>query len=104
MNKDQLRDFAITAQRMIDAGDVEDRLRHFLSSRLAKIFPESPWWVQAHMQGTEEYVHFSSERGKRSGYVDAVVGKTAIEYEKNLKIQGVFNEGYHQVKEYCAAL
>ena len=104
MNNTELRDFVITAQSMIDAGAVEDRLRHFLSARLISIFPDSPWWVQAHMQGTEERVHFSTQRGNRDGFVDAVVGKTAIEYEKNLTIQSIFNEGYLQVKEYCAAL
>lgn len=104
MNRDELRDFAVNAQAMIDAGAVEDRLRHYLSSRLVSIFPEYPWWVRAHMQGTEERVRFSSERGSRDGFVDAVVGKTAIEYERNLKIQGTFSEGYHQVREYCAAL
>jgi hypothetical protein len=104
MNRDQLRDFAVHAQALINEGSVEDRIRHYLSSRLISIFPEYPWWVQAHMQGTEEHVHFSSTRGNRDGFVDAVVGKTAIEYEKNLTIQGIFAEGYHQVKEYSAAL
>lgn len=104
MNRENLRDFAIQAQALIDEGAVEDRIRHYLSSRLLSIFPDYPWWVQAHMQGTEEHVHFSSTRGNRDGFVDAVVGKTAIEYEKNLTIQGIFSEGYHQVKEYSAAL
>ena len=104
MNREQLRDFAIHAQALINEGAVEDRIRHYLSSRLVSIFPEYPWWVQAHMQGIEEHVHFSSARGNRDGFVDAVVGKTAIEYEKNLTIQGIFAEGYHQVKEYSAAL
>ena len=104
MNREQLRDFAIHAQGLIDAGVVEDRIRHYLSSRLLSIFPDYPWWVQAHMQGTEEHVHFSTSRGNRDGFVDAVVGKTAIEYEKNLTVQGIFAEGYHQVKEYSAAL
>jgi hypothetical protein len=104
MNRDQLRDFAINAQALIDSGVVEDRIRHYLSSRLLSIFPDYPWWVQAHMQGTEEHVRFSTARGNRDGFVDAVVGKTAIEYEKNLTIQSIFAEGYHQVKEYSAAL
>lgn len=104
MNREQLRDFAVHAQALINEGAVEDRIRHYLSSRLVSIFPEYPWWVQAHMQGTEERVHFSSVRGNRDGFVDAVVGKTAIEYEKNLTVQGIFAEGYHQVKEYSAAL
>ena len=104
MNRDQLKDFAATAQAMIDKGAVEDQLRHFLSLRLISIFPDNPWWIQAHVQGTEEYVHFSADGDDRDGFVDAVVGKTAIEYEKNLTIQGIFDEGYHQVKEYSAAL
>ena len=104
MNREQLRDFAVHAQALINEGAVEDRIRHYLSSRLVSIFPEYPWWVQAHMQGTEEHVHFSSARGNRDGFVDAVVGKTTIEYEKNLTIQGIFDEGYYQVKEYSAAL
>lgn len=104
MNYDELRDFAHHAQSMISSGAVEDRLRHYLSSKLSSIFPGSPWWIQAHMEGTEAHVHFSAEHRNRKGFVDAVVGKTAIEYEKNLTQQVIFDEGYHQVKEYCAAL
>ena len=104
MNREQLRDFSENAQMLIETGAVEDRIRHYLSSRLLSIFPDSPWWVQAHMQGTEEYVHYATAQGRKDGFVDAVVGKTAIEYEKNLTIQGIFSEGYHQVKGYCAAL
>lgn len=104
MNRNQLRDYAIQAQAMIDSGAVEDKIRHYFSSRLLSIFPDYPWWVQAHMQGTEEHVHFSTAGSNREGFVDAVVGKTAIEYEKNLMIQSIFEEGYHQVKEYSAAL
>ena len=104
MDREQLRDFVAQAQTMIDAGAVEDRIRHFLSSRLDRIFPDYPWWVQAHMQGTEERVHFATQRGNRGGFVDAVVGKTAIEYEKNLTNHRIFSEGFHQVREYSAAL
>lgn len=56
------------------------------------------------MEGTEAHVRFSVGHRNREGFVDAVVGKTAIEYEKNLTQQVIFDEGYHQVKEYCAAL
>ena len=104
MNYDELRNFAHQAQSMISAGAVEDRLRHYLSSELSSIFPDSPWWIQAHMEGTEAHVHFSTGQRNRDGFVDALVGKTAIEYEKNLALQSIFDEGYYQVKEYCAAL
>lgn len=104
MNYDELRSFVHHAQLMISSGAVEDRLRHYLSSRLTSIFPDSPWWIQAHIEGTEAHVHFSSGHRNREGFVDAIVGKTIIEYEKNLTQQVIFDEGYRQVKEYCAAL
>ncbi len=105
MNKNALRDFAKTAQQQINNEAVEDKLRHLLSTRLNSIFPDSPWWIQAHVMGTEAHVHFANTYGNaRTGFVDSIVGKTAIEYEKNLKIQHIFDEGYNQVKEYCAAL
>lgn len=105
MDFERLKVFAHDAQVMIDRGDVEGRLRHFLSASLPAIFPDSPWWVQAHALGSEESVRFATERGnERRGFVDTVIGKTAVEYEKNLNRRPIFEEGYHQVKEYCAAL
>lgn len=105
MNKKELQSFVATAQHEIDNGSVEDKLRHLLSASLSKIFPDTPWWVQEHVMGTETFLHFANAKGKeRIGFADSVVGKTAIEYEKNLKISAIFNEGYHQVEEYCAAL
>ena len=105
MNKMELRSFITTAQHEIDNGAVEDKLRHLLSVRLTKIFPDSPWWVQEHVMGTETYLRFANADGKEQiGFADSVVGKTAIEYEKNLTIKSIFSEGYHQVKKYCAAL
>ena len=105
MNRDELKTFTDLAQHEINSGSVEDKLRHLLSASLVKIFPDSPWWVQEHVMGTETYLHFSNSKGdERNGFADSVVGKTAIEYEKNLTIKSIFNEGYHQVEEYCAAL
>ncbi|MCQ2548876.1 MAG: N-6 DNA methylase [Lachnospiraceae bacterium] len=105
MNKTELKDFVQLAQNEINNGSVEDKLRHILSAHLPSIFPENPWWVQEHVMGTETYMHFSSSTGKsRHGFADSVVGKTAIEYEKNLTIKAIFDEGYYQVREYCAAL
>lgn len=105
MDYERLRVFAHDAQSMIDRGEVEDRLRHFLSANLPTIFPDSPWWVRAHALGSEEHVRFATNRGtERGGFVDTVIGKTAVEYEKDLNRQAIFDEGYHQVKEYCAAL
>ncbi len=101
----QIREFMHLAQSRIDDGVPEDVLRHLLSSRLDRIFLESPWWIQDHILGTETYLHFADLDGtERAGFADTVVGKTAVEYEKNLEIMSIFQEGYHQVKEYCAAL
>lgn len=104
MNYNELKNFAHHAQTMISSGAVEDRLRHYLSLKLPSMFPDSPWWIQAHMEGTEAHVSFSAGHRNCEGFIDAVVGKTAIEYEKNLTQQAIFDEGYYQVKEYCAAL
>jgi len=105
IDANQLKDFALTAQQQIDGGSVEDMLRHLLSARLPLIFPDNPWWIQAHVLGTEAHVHFANEQGNsRTGFADSIVGKTAIEYEKNLNNRHIFDEGYHQVEEYCAAL
>ena len=105
MNIEELKRFAKIAQDEIDNGSVEHKLRHILSAKLVEIFPENPWWIQAHVLGTEAHVRFSGDDDKsRSGFVDNIVGKTAIEYEKNLNNKVVFDEGYHQVEEYCAAL
>ena len=94
MNKDKLLEYARKAQQEIDNGAVEDKLRHMLSASLSEIFPDSPWWVQEHVMGTETYLKFANSKGKeRSGFADSVVGKTAIEYEKNLNNISIFNEG-----------
>ena len=77
MDREQLRAFALRAQAMMDGGAPEDSLRHFLSSRLSSIFPDSPWWIQAHMEGTEAHVRFSAGERSRRGFADALVGKTA---------------------------
>lgn len=105
INKDELKSFASSAKREIDNGSIEDKLRHLLSASMSKIFPEAPWWVHEHVMGTETYLHFANSQGQeRIGFADSVVGKTDIEYERNLKVSTIFNEGYHQVKEYCAAI
>jgi predicted RNA methylase len=104
VNKEQLQDFIINARLLIENGAVEDKIRHYFSSKLNSIFPDEPWWVKEHMLGTEQYVHYADGNKIKNGFVDAVVGKTVIEYEKNLTIQDIFNEGFIQVKEYSAAL
>lgn len=104
MNKDELKKFANLAKQTIKNGNNESVLRHLLSQYLPKIFPDEPWWIQEHVMGTEMHVETSKVSGeKKDGYVDTVIGKTAVEYEKNLMNQSIFEDGFSQVKEYCAA-
>lgn len=105
MNRDAVKKFSLLAENEIERGAAEDKLRHLLSANLCLIFPDNPWWVQEHILGTETFLHFSNAGGRaRIGFADSVVGKTAIEYEKNLTVLAIFEEGYYQVREYCAAL
>ena len=105
INLEAARGFAIEAVAQQRAGAVEDVLRHILSARLPLMFPENPWWLQEHSRGVEAHVHYIDTEGRhRTGFVDSLVGKTAIEYEKNLSVRAIYDEGYHQVEEYCSAL
>lgn len=97
--------YSQAAQHQINNGALEDALRHLLSTSLTSIFPDRPHWIQVHADRSETRLHFTDENNiVKSGFADAVVGKTAIEYEKNLNVQTIFQEGYRQVKEYCAGL
>ena len=79
MNKNELKSFATTAQHEIDNGSVEDKLRHLLSASLSRIFPDTPWWVQEHVMGTETYLHFANTKGKeRIGFADSVVDRKSV--------------------------
>lgn len=101
---DKIKEFILSAKKLMDDNALEDVLRHNLSSWLPQMFPNNPWWLTVHISGTEKKVYYSSVSGANRGFVDSLVGKTVIEYEKNLSSSSVFNEGYSQVKDYCAAL
>ncbi|MDL2219687.1 SAM-dependent methyltransferase [Ruminococcaceae bacterium OttesenSCG-928-O06] len=99
------RTFAIEAVNCLRAGALEDVLRHLLSANLPLMFPENPWWIKEHSIGAEANVHYIDAAGlRRTGFIDSLVGMTAIEYEKNLMAKAIYAEGYHQVEEYCSAL
>lgn len=105
INKDELKSFIVKAKKLIEKNAVEGKLRSTLTTDLYKIFPNSPWWIQEHAMGTETYLKTKSNNGiEKRGFADSAVGKTAIEYEKNLNTQALFMHGYDQVKEYCAGL
>lgn len=105
INLEAARNFAIMANNHINAGALEDVLRHLFSANLPLMFPDNPWWIQEHSTGAEAHVHYIDAEGlRRKGFIDSLVGKTVIEYERNLSIKVIYEEGYHQVEEYCAAL
>ena len=105
INNEELYLYVQAAEQQINNGALEDVLRHLLSTNLVSIFPDRPHWIQVHADRAESRLHFLDENNvERNGFADAVVGKTAIEYEKNLKVQTIFQEGYIQVKEYCSGL
>lgn len=105
INLTAARTFAIEASTRLNAGALEDVLRHLLSANLPLMFPENPWWIREHSTGAETNVHYIDATGlRRTGFIDSLVGMTAIEYERNLTTRAIYNEGYHQVEEYCSAL
>jgi hypothetical protein len=82
----------------------ETRVRDNFTSYLRNMFPDNPKWVNYHIEGAETHVHLVRDNRQISGFIDNCIDSIAIEYEKNLLIPSVFDEGYRQVKEYCAAL
>lgn len=99
----QGRAFLKEAVGLITDGKAEDVLRHALSAKLPLMFPEQPWWIKAHVTGTESLAKFHELGAKKYGFVDVLVGSTVIEYERDLHALGTFTHGLHQVKQYCAA-
>jgi len=98
------QNFLSESARLMGSNVSEDVLRHHLSSFLPRIFPEQPWWITYHVQGTEQYVRFDRGGAIARGFIDALVGATAIEYEKDLTKADLFEHGLGQVKDYCAGL
>lgn len=84
----------------------ETVVRETLIHHLARIFPQRPvpWWVSRHIRGAEAHLKFLRAGEQRGGQSDSVVGLTAIEYESDLTSTPKWNEGYDQVRRYCAGL
>lgn len=99
------RIFSVEATALMHAGVREDVLRHLLSANLPLMFPENPWWIREHSTGAEARVNYIDTAGlQRNGFIDSLVGMTAIEYERNLTIRAIYTDGYLQIKQYCSAL
>lgn len=98
----QTKEFITQAKSLIDNGAIEARVRENFTSYLRTMFPHDTKWVDEHIKHGEEHVRLNRHGVTVSGFIDNCIANTAIEYEKNLNIQSVFQEGYRQVKEYCA--
>lgn len=99
----QTKEFISQAMSLIENRAIEARVRENFTSYLRTMFPTNTKWVEEHIKHGEEHVRLSRHGVTVSGFIDNCIANTAIEYEKNLNIQTVFQEGYRQVKEYCAA-
>lgn len=97
-------EFLSAAAKLISEGGKESALRHNISAYLPRIFPDMPWWVKNHAECAEANAIFHKSGRKSRGFVDALVGATAIEYEKDISNPAIFNTGFGQVKDYCADL
>jgi methylase of polypeptide subunit release factors len=96
--------FLSKAKLLIDEKSKESVLRHNLSASLPQMFPSLPWWIGEHVTGAEANAIFHKAGLRRQGFVDALVGSTVIEYEKNINDPRIFAEGLNQVADYCANL
>ena len=82
----------------------EDVLRYNFVSYLKLMFPPETKWIRDHIDGSEFSLGLKRKGKNVIGFVDSCLDSIAIEYEKDLRIPSVYDEGYRQVKEYCAAL
>jgi len=98
------KQFILKAQKLQSEHANETKIRDNFTSYLRNMFPENTKWVNYHIEGAETHIHLVRNNKQISGFIDNCIDSTAIEYEKNLNIQSIFDEGYRQVREYSAAL
>ena len=103
-NTEVAKKFIATALRLRQEKSRESVMRENFVSYLRTMFDSDEKWVRDHILGSEYHVHLIRKQREVSGFVDNCIDSIAIEYEKNLHVPGIFDEGYRQVKEYCASL
>lgn len=104
LDRDEAKVYFLDAQRRIDRDEKEDVLRFLFCTRLTSMFPDKPWWIEEHAARSEGNSVYRIGDTTHHGFADVLIGKTAVEYEKNLDNRRVFDEGYGQVLDYCAGL
>lgn len=92
------------ATELVAKGAQERVIQQRFEAHLQRMFPNLPWWVEYHGRGAEAHVKFAKHGKASSGFVDALVGLTVIEYEKDLSKPTLFGHGLDQVKDYCAGM
>lgn len=98
-------EFIERAIYLIDRKKVkEDVVRHNFTSHISRIYYSNPpLWIRQHITGGESLARFTSGGTERRGFIDNLVGLSVIEYERDLRMTDKFNEGYNQIKQYCAS-
>lgn len=92
------------ASRLIREGTNEQVIRDHFTSYLRTLFPAIPTWITEHVLGGEAALKTHRKDKVSTGFVDNLIGLTAIEYEADLLNLTKFEEGYQQVRKYCASL
>lgn len=86
----------------IARGEHEGTIRSVFNSHLRAIAGTPlPWWAQEHFVRTEAALRIGRAA---PGFADNVVGLTAIEYEKDLRMSALHSTGLSQVHDYVAGL
>ncbi len=95
-------EFLQAARALVAGGANEAVVRKKLEQYLPLIFPDLPWWVKWHAEGAETHTKFEKDGTLRHGFVDTLIGATAVEYEPNLTKLGVEQHAQDQVRDYIA--
>ncbi len=81
------QEFIAEAVSLQERQAAEAVLRENLISYLPRIFPSVPSWVRLHTHGAEAAVDHTEFGIERRSFIDNLVGRTSIEYERDLTSQ-----------------
>lgn len=102
MSVAKAKEFLQAARALVAGGANEAVIRKKLEQYLPLIFPDMPWWVKWHAEGAETHTKFEKNGALRHGFVDTLIGATAVEYEPDLRKLGVEHHAQDQVRDYIA--
>lgn len=102
MTDTAIQTFLHEARNAMAGHAYESVLSSLFQQHLPAMYPTRPWWVRRHAEGAEAFTRFFKGGKLGYGFVDALVGATAIEYEADLTKPGVEDHARKQVREYVA--